>query len=182
VKNYSINSIGAGMANLTTESKHDYVSQALDLHSDMVYRLAFSHMRNEHDAKDIYQDVFLRLISKPRSFKDAEHLKAWLIRTTINRCRSVYTSAWFRKTMPFDESLAESLVFEAREENDLFEYLSLLSGKYRSVIHLFYCEEMSISQIARVMKARESTVRTWLTRARAILREKLQSKGDCFNE
>jgi len=165
-----------------SKAGEDFVGRALDVHSDTVYRLAFSHMRNEHDAKDVYQDVFLRLISKPRHFKDEEHLKAWLIRATINRCKSVHMSAWFRKTVAFDDSLSETLTFEHKDENDLVEYLSLLSGKYRSVIHLFYCEEMSIIEIGKIMNAKESTVRTWLTRARAILREKLQYKGDYFNE
>jgi RNA polymerase sigma-70 factor (ECF subfamily) len=154
-----------------TTPSQDYINSAIDIHSDMVYRLAYSYMRNVHDAQDVFQDVFLRLIAKPRSFKDPEHLKAWLIRATINRCKSLATSSWFKKTVPLDE--AAQIAFQTEEENSLQEYLSLLSGKYRTVIHLFYGEEIPVGEIAKIMKAKESTVRTWLTRARAILREKL---------
>jgi RNA polymerase sigma-70 factor (ECF subfamily) len=164
-----------------SEYTTDYTNRALDLYSDTVYRLAFTHMRTEHDAQDVFQEVFLALISKPRSFTDDEHLKAWLIRATINRCKSVKMSAWWRRTAPLEEAALESVSFAHKEENDLHEYLSLLSGKYRSVIHLFYGEEMTITEIANTLKAKESTVRTWLTRARVILREKIQ-EGGYFNE
>ena len=126
-------------------------------------------MKNKHDAEDVFQEVFLRYISKPRIFGNEEHRKAWFIRVTINRCRSVWGS-WFRKFEPLDDSIEA----EPGTENDLTEYLALLSQKYRSVIHLFYYEELSIKQISEILGAKESTVRTWLTRARSILGVKLR--------
>jgi RNA polymerase sigma-70 factor (ECF subfamily) len=135
----------------------------------MVYRLALANMKNKQDAEDVFQDVFFRYISKIRTFESEEHRKAWLIRVTINRCRSIW-AAWFRKAEPLDDSL----VAETKEENDLTEYLALLPQKYRSVIHLFYYEELSIKQISEILDAKEPTVRTWLTRARSILGEKLR--------
>lgn len=153
----------------------DCIDEVIEKYSNMVYRLALANMKTKHDAEDVFQDVFLRYISKPRTFESEEHRKAWLIRVTTNRCRSLW-SAWFRKTEP----LNEEIVFETEEENDLFEYLALLPQKYRSVIHLFYYEELSIKQISETLDAKESTVRTWLTRARAILGEKL--KGGSLDE
>ena len=147
----------------------DCVDEVIDKYSNMVYRLALAHMKNKQDAEDVFQDVFLRYISKIRTFESEEHRKAWLIRVTINRSHSIW-AAWFRKTEPLDDSL----VTETKEENDLTEYLALLPQKYRSVIHLFYYEELSIKQISEILDAKESTVRTWLTRARSILGEKLR--------
>ncbi|MCL1822702.1 MAG: sigma-70 family RNA polymerase sigma factor [Oscillospiraceae bacterium] len=157
----------------------DCIDEALEKYSDTVYRIALTQMRSKHDAEDVFQDVFLSLVSKPRTFNDDEHMKAWLIRVTLNRCKSVKTSAWFRKTVSIND-YEDSIIFEAKEEIDLFEYLKLLPQKYRSAIHLFYGEKLSVKQISKILNARESTVRTWLTRARAILREKL--KGEYFNE
>ena len=145
------------------------VDEVIENYSNMVYRLALATMKNKNDAEDIFQDVFLRYISKPREFESEEHRKAWLIRVTINRCRSIW-SLWFRKTKPLDETM----VFEQKEENDLSEYLALLPQKYRSVIHLFYYEDLSVKQISEILNAKESTIRTWLTRARYILGEKLR--------
>ena len=146
----------------------DCVDEVIDKYSNMVYRLALAHMKNKHDAEDVFQDVFIRYISKPRAFESEEHRKAWLIRVTINRCRSVW-SAWFRKS----ESLDDSIVVEPAVQDNLSEYLTLLPQKYRSVIHLFYYEEFSVKEISKVLGAKESTIRTWLTRARAILGKKL---------
>jgi len=154
----------------TQPPSDDCITGALSEYSDTVYRLALAHMGNKHDADDVFQDVFLRLVAKPRKFDGKEHMKAWLIRVTINRCKSVKNSAWLKKTQPLDENTP---FFEQDGERDLAAYLQLLPKKYRAVVHLFYCEELSVKEIGEVLKAKESTVRTWLTRARAILREKL---------
>ena len=152
----------------------DCVDEVIDKYSNMVYRLALAQMKNKQDAEDVFQEVFIRYISKLRTFESEEHRKAWLIRVTINRSRSLW-AAWFRKTEPLDDSL----VAETSVEDDLSEYLELLPQKYRPVIHLFYYEDLSIKQISEILDAKESTVRTWLTRARSILGDKL--KGGATN-
>ena len=153
----------------------DCIDEVIGEYFNMVFRLALTHMKNKHDAEDVTQEVFLRYISKSRIFESEEHRRNWLIRVTINRCNSLW-AAWFRKDEPLDENIS----FDKKEHDDLFEYLTMLPHKYRTVVHLFYCEDLSTKQISVTLKAKESTVRTWLTRARAILREKL--KGDYFNE
>jgi len=153
----------------------DCIGEVVNEYSNMVFQLALAHMKSKHDAEDVTQEVFLRYISKSRVFESEEHRRNWLIRVTINRCNSLWTT-WFRKTEPLDESMS----FEIKEHNDLRDYLTLLPPKYRTVIHLFYFEELSTKQISDIVNLKESTVRTWLTRARAILRDKL--KGDYFNE
>lgn len=59
-------------------------------YGEMVYRLAFSHTGSRQDADDIYQEVFLRLVRRPNVFEDEEHLRAWLIRVTVNCCNSLW--------------------------------------------------------------------------------------------
>lgn len=71
----------------------------------MVYRLALVTSGGRvADAEDITQDVFLRMIAANPHFNDAEHAKAWLLRTTINRCRSYWTRASRRHETPVDMS------------------------------------------------------------------------------
>ncbi len=62
-----------------------------------VYRLALNQTQSPHDAEDICQDVFLRLLKDATAFKDDEHLKAWLLCVAINRCRDLHRSAWKRR-------------------------------------------------------------------------------------
>ena len=69
---------------------------AMDAHGGMVYRLALCRLGSRSDAEDVYQDVFLRLFQDETCFTDDAHLRAWLIRVTLNDCRDLRRSAWFR--------------------------------------------------------------------------------------
>ena len=83
----------------------DSVDEILDRYAAMVYRLAFARTKNRFDADDILQEVFMRYIRSIPDCRDEEHRKAWLIRTTINCSKTLLTSAWFRKTVPLDDTL-----------------------------------------------------------------------------
>ena len=75
-----------------------------------------------------------------------------------------------------DESLSCS--FDLQDETDLHRSMLQLPQSYRTVIHLFYYEELSIKQISGILKAKPSTVRTWLTRAREKLRHQIETEDD----
>lgn len=150
------------------------LEQAMKTYGNAVYRLAYSQSRSKADAEDIYQDVFLRYFQKRPEFESEEHRKAWLLRVTINRARSLFTSAWFRKTLP----LEECTLFAKTEEKLLDEALRQLPQKDRTLLHLFYYEELSTREMAGILKRKESTVRTQLTRARRKLAEIM--KGEAY--
>ena len=152
----------------------DDIERVMKQYADLVYRVAFSQTQNKNDADDVFQEVFLRYIKRNSAFESEEHEKAWLIRVTINCSKKLWNSAWFRHTVGFDQEL----VFEMPEENDISNALSQLPSIYRSVIHLFYYEDMSVAQISDVLGMKESTVRTRLTRARELLRTKLKGEFD----
>lgn len=135
-------------------------------YADMVYRLAFARVGNRYDAEEIFQEVFLRYMKKLPAFHDEEHQKAWLLRVTVNCSKKLLNSPWYRRTQPIGEELA----VENPEELSLYRELQKLPPKYRQVIHLFYYEDLPVDTIARLLHARNSTVRTQLTRARAMLR------------
>ena len=152
----------------------DDIERVMKQYADLVYRVAFSQTQNKNDADDVFQEVFLRYIKRNSAFESEEHEKAWLIRVTINCSKKLWNSAWFRHTVGFDQEL----VFEMKEENDISHALAQLPPIYRSVIHLFYYEDMSIAQVSEVLGMKESTVRTRLTRARELLRTKLKGEFD----
>lgn len=136
-------------------------------YSNMVYRLAISHMRSRSDADDVFQEVFFRYIRRKPSFQSEEHRKAWLIRVTINCCKKIYASAWTKRVVLLDESI----IFEEKEENELYYDLQKLPMKYRAIIHLFYYEDMSIDGICLALNKKPSAVKMQLARARAKLKE-----------
>lgn len=154
---------------------NESIDEVISLYSEMVYRLAFSHTGSRSDADDIYQEVFLRLVSCRTPFDSEEHRKAWLIRVTINCCNKLWRCAWRRHTVTLDALPEESHTFSLPEESALFCALQKLSASDRDLIHLFYYEQLSTREIATIFSQKESTIRSRLTRTRqrlkAILKE-----------
>ena len=148
--------------------------EAFKKYSDMVYRLAFARVKNKYDADDILQEVFLRFIKYKDKVENEEHLKALLIRITINCSKSLLTSGWFKRTEPLSESLS------VRDEySDTLDAVLRLPKKYRTVIHLHYYMGYSVEEIAKILKSKPSTVKSQLHRARQKL--KIDLKGDEVN-
>lgn len=152
--------------------KHETVEK----YFDTVYRLALSQTRDKNHADDVVQEVFLRYIKTDKVFESEEHIKAWLIRVTVNCSKSVFTGSWFKKTVP----LSQELVFETPEKSDVYYAVADLPKKYRTVIHLFYYEDYSVKEIAECLEINESTVKSQLHRGRELLKSKL--KGGCDYE
>lgn len=160
--------------NLQVNKEMDY-QETVEKYTNMVYRLAFFYTNSKFDADDIYQDVFLKYLQNKKQFENEEHKKAWLIKVTINSCKKLWLSSWKRKIIPLDEEIK----FEIEEDIGLYNEIKKLPKKYRVVIHLFYYEEYQIKDISKALGQKESTIRTWLTRARKLLRN--QIKEEDFN-
>ena len=144
---------------------------------DMVYKLALSQTKECHLAEDVTSDVFLKFIASGKDFESEEHIKAWLIRVTLNCAKSIFSSSWFKKTVPLLETITAEM---PEEESEVYAAVLKLPQKYRAVIHLFYYEGYSVSEIAKIMDAKESTVKSHLFRGREMLKEKLQKGGAWF--
>ena len=71
-----------------------------------VYRLAITQTGNMSMAEDVTQEVFLKYIQTKKIFRSDEHIKAWLIRVTINCARSIFRSSWFRTSVPLEEEIS----------------------------------------------------------------------------
>jgi RNA polymerase sigma-70 factor, ECF subfamily len=148
------------------------INSILNKYADMVYKLALARTKNKSDAEDIFQEVFLRLIDKKPLFENEDHQKAWLIKVTVNCSSKLLTSAWFRRTVP----MLEELKFETKEKSEVFYAVLELPLKYRTMIHLYYYEDLSIAKISEVLSIKESTIKSQLSRGRQMLKTKL--KGD----
>ena len=141
-------------------------------YQNMVYRIALHYFGNSQDAEDAVQAVFLRLYTAEKSFESPEHLRRWLIRVTVNVCRDVLRSPWRRRRVSLEE-LPEEPVFDQPEQAALYREIMALPEKYRTVLNLFYYEELSVKEIGELLGLRTSAVTTRLHRARARLKEQL---------
>ena len=138
------------------------LEEVMGRYETMVFRLAYSYTRSRSDAQDLCQEVFLRYYCRRPIFTSEEHRRAWLLRVTVNRCKSHLSSWWVRRTVPLDDRIS----MPEPEYLELDEALRRLPEKDRLVIHLFYYEDCSTREIAKLTHSTEGAVRTRLTRAR----------------
>ncbi len=159
-----------------------FVERALDEFGGQVYRLALGQTRSDADAQDVVQDTFIALLGCSKRFRDREHLRAWLLRVALNRCRELGRSAWRRRVQTVDDpylldaagaECAGDDPLERLAGNPVWEALARLPEKLRAAAQLHYVEGLSCKEVARVLGVPAATVRTRLYRARAALRAEL---------
>ncbi len=170
------------------------LTEAYETYCNMVFRIAYVQTKSRTEAEDIQQTVFLALVRYSDRIRSQEHLKAWLIRVTKNACKKHFRSLWVKLTVLYDDALYKEQETDAEgmavasgqsggdpaEDDELdivqeaVEQLPVIS---RTVIHLFYYEELSIREIAQALGITESTAKTRLSRARDQLRKILEPGG-----
>ncbi len=152
----------------------EFKEQMTRKYFSMVYKLALNQTKSKETADDVVQEVFLRYIQKDIDFESEEHIKAWLLRVTINCSKNVFADSWYKKT----EGFSQDIPFEHEEKSEVYYATLELPQKYRSVIHLFYYEDMSVAEISQCLGQKENTVKSLLRRARMMLKEKLEGGYD----
>jgi RNA polymerase sigma-70 factor (ECF subfamily) len=153
------------------------ITELYERHVKTVYRVCFAYMKNPADAEDCVSDTFVKLIKSGAAFESAEHEKAWLIRTASNACKDALRHRWRRH-----ENLDDYEHLQGGENvgyDETFGAVADLPDRYKTVVYLCYYEGYSCVEIARMLGKPQSTVRSWLSEARKLLREKL---GGDFNE
>jgi RNA polymerase sigma-70 factor (ECF subfamily) len=154
-------------------------------YSDMVFRIALTHTGCLADAEDAFQETFLVYHRKATSFAEEEHRKAWLLRTTLNIARRTASSSWRTRVVPLTAddppaASASDFTFATDQQDALFRALRQVPEGSRTVLHLFYFEDLPIAQIANLLDLAPAAVKMRLTRGRALMRDLL--RGDLFNE
>jgi RNA polymerase sigma-70 factor (ECF subfamily) len=156
----------------------DEFDEVLERYSAMVYRLAFARVKNVHDANDITQEVFLKYVQSGKEFTEEEHRRAWLIRVTLNASKTFFFSAWNRhragEELPDDEGAPDKELESVDTKSAVMDAVRKLPQKYRTVIHLFYYEDLSIIKICELTGQSENTVKSQLHRARNMLKVSLE--------
>ena len=135
---------------------------------DDVYRLAVSYTRSREEAEDVCQTVFLKLLEKPDITPGKE--RAWLMQVTVNTCRDVLRSSWWKRTVPLEnlDTLSHT------EMDEMAFLLQKLPPKYRVVLYLHYYEQYTTAEIAKLLQIPTGTVSTRLRRGREQLKTMLK--------
>jgi RNA polymerase sigma factor (sigma-70 family) len=148
--------------------------QIYNRHVDTVYRICFLFMKNRHDAEDMVQNTFLRLIKDRTVFRSEEHEKAWLIRTATNLCKDHFRH-WWSKTIGINQ-VPETEIEQSFASDSILKKVMELPPKYKMAIYLYYYEGYSTVEIAEILRKNPSTIRGYLHNGRKIL--KIELEGD----
>ncbi len=152
----------------------EYICRVVEQYSPTLLRLAMTRLSSPCDAEDAVQEVFLRLLTAKPRFRDGEHEKAWLIRTTLQRASDI-RRAGARRDLPLEEAVQMAVPLR-EEQSSLLSAVQALPEKYSAVIHLYYYEGYSIKEIAKLLGLPSPTVGTRLSRGRERLKQMLKEE------
>lgn len=142
-----------------------HVHRIVEKYRPMVYRLALQNVKERYTADDITQNVFVKMIESDKVFESEEHIKAWLIRVTLNESKSYFRLASVKRDIPLPEDETLSLSNED-EYIFLFEEIKKLKPNYKNVLYLHCYEGYTVPEIAHILNKKVNTVSTWLRRAK----------------
>jgi RNA polymerase sigma-70 factor (ECF subfamily) len=160
-------------------------------HSVMVFRIAYSILRNHHDAEDAAQECFLRVWKHKDRLHEVNNTKTWLARiawtTALDKRRSSramaplnmvslsddQSGAELMQGIPDSAPVADEQLVGAEMQQMLERLIAGLPEELRHPLELSTVQELNSAEIAEVMKMPEGSVRTRLFRARKQLKEKL---------
>lgn len=140
------------------------------------YRVAVSILRQEQDAEDAVQNGLLKAYQKRNQLKDIALFRTWSTRIIIHECYRLRKKE--RKEVPLDE--AATVAESPPRDPALYEAIRALPPKIRITFVLYYVEGYAVSEVATILRIPQGTVKSRLSRGRALMRSAL--KEDDENE
>lgn len=153
-------------------------------HQRLVVHIVGRVVQRQDEVEDICQEVFIKVFRKLKLFRGESKLSTWIARIAYNTSIS-----HIRKQLKNERSYDESPGLVANEKDEelnqrgiekeeakkyLLEMIEELPVHYRTVLTLFHLEEFSYKEIEEITEMPEGTIKSYLSRARKILKEKLE--------
>lgn len=164
------------------------VRDLVDLHKDRLFAFIWRMIRNHHEAEDICQDAFLKAFASLHTFSLDYRFSTWLFtigyRVCLNRMRQkrALTGEAYDGALSLADSPTAGGALESEEvallKERVWDAVERLSPPQRATVLLFYRQEFSCQEIARVLELPVATVKSHLHRARKRLRELLESLSE----
>ncbi|WP_411954657.1 sigma-70 family RNA polymerase sigma factor [Alkalibacillus sp. S2W] len=175
---------------LTEQDRLDILDYCMQYYGSDIKRVVLSYVKNEADAEDVTQDVFITVYHKVDQFNQQSQLKSWLFRIAINKSKDHLRSFKQRQQRIRDKLMQsaqkdsietqtpESISVEADENELLLQRVYQLSEKYKEVIILYYFEQLSVQEIASILDTKSNTIKARLKRGRERLKTIIESGGE----
>ena len=156
---------------VTNLNQNEQAQRLAEQYADAILRLSYTYLKNTHDAQDVCQTVFVKLLAEPRDFESPAHERAYILRMAANACKDLLRSPWRKRTCGLD-TVMEVPAPEAAD-GSLLAAVNELPANYRSAIYLYYYEGYQAAEIGQILGAPTATIHTWLARGRAGLKTML---------
>ncbi len=157
-----------------------------EVYKDDVYSIALHFTADEEIARDVAQDVFVKLFTAIERFRGESTFRTWVFRLVANACRDTHRRV--RRLVPIEEAVMERVADPGSPEADARERelsrrvrsaVSELAPRVRLAILLRYLEGLSYGEIAEVLKCSPGTVASQLNRGHRMLARRLRAlKGE----
>ena len=164
--------------NVSKYEKDRLLEKAMTDYGNDVYYIVYSYVKEHSLAEDLTQEVFIKFYQKMDTFRQDSSLKTWIISVAVNHCKD-YLRRWDTRMVSISNKIndmvkgkmgaPEQTVIHKEQSSELIESVLSLPVKYREVIFLYYFEEMKLSEIGACMDLNTNTVKTRLTRGKALL-------------
>ena len=167
-----------GKGRMKNDNMEEYLTFLMNSYGNSVFRMCYAYLKDYQLAEDVAQETFIRVYQHYGDFHNQSSIKIWIIQIAINLCKNQMRTHWWKKRfyhvfMEIEEAVTEN--YDSVLNGQLiFEEISKLSVKYREVILLYYYQEFTIPEIAKILDVKESTIKARLVRARERLKPKLR--------
>jgi len=140
-----------------------------------LYRVAYSYLRNEHDAIEAVQELSYRCFRSIQSVKEPQYIGSWLTRIMMNICRDMLRKK--KRELPSIVDLQEQVAYEQPLDVEWLDTLSFLDEQQRELIYMKYVEDRTNAAIAEQLKLPEGTVKSKLHYTLRKLRHLFREEG-----
>ena len=161
------------------------INQYIRLYGKRLFCLCLTRCDNTHDAEDLYQETWLKVVKNMDKYNPELEFEPWLTKICVNTYRNtlrrIMTSPIFNGFATNDEKtmFLENVAVEEKEDYTyLHEAVNRLPEKLRITVILFYFKEMDVNETAKVLGIPSGTVKSRLSKARNLLKEVLTGETD----
>lgn len=152
----------------------DIFREKYEKYAKLLFRIAFIQLGSTHDAEDVLQNVFMKLLYNAPKFKDDEHEKAWLIRVTQNHCKNVLKSSARKNNCELNNEIVSDNEADITAALDISMKIKALPPNYKTAVFLYYYEDLTTDEISKILKISRSAVKMRLKRGRELLKSDLE--------
>lgn len=175
---------------LIIKGNSELYADIIDRYSSKVYSTAYSYTHCQEEARDLVQEILIKTYNSLKSFKEDAKFSTWLYRIAVNSCidwsrkrksKAIMTAMSFEDTNIFEMIISDSqgpeeLFLQQENKEAVRNAVDELPEIYKTVLILYYFEELQVQEICDILDIPRKTIETRLYRAKKILKSILRQE------